>query len=87
MSMDTVHCFPNDDPSFRASAEALLTSSGTDDPRDLQEQLRRSYPNAVVRRQHRLAALTESPRIWYVYRDGHYVTPLDDEMAVPVDAA
>ena len=87
MSVEKLHCFPHDDRSFRASAEALLTGTATDDPRELQAGLRRSYPNAVVRRQHRLAALSEDARIWYVYRDGHYVTPSDEEMAAPVDAA
>lgn len=87
MSMETLHCFPHDDPSFRAYAEALLRSSASDDPRELQEELRRSYPKAVVRKQHRLASLSDSPQIWYVYRDGHYVTPSDEEIAAPFDAA
>jgi hypothetical protein len=86
MSVEKLHCFPHDDPSFRACAEALL-SSAPDDPGELQEQLRGSYPNAVVRRQHSLATLSDGPRIWYVYRDGHYVTPSDEEMVAPVDAA
>jgi hypothetical protein len=87
MSMEKLHCFPHDDPSFRACAEALLTTSPSDDPRELQQQLRRSYPKAVVRKQHRLATLMDGPAVWYVYRDGHYVTPADEEMAAPVDAA
>jgi hypothetical protein len=87
MSVDKLHCFPRDDPSFRAYAEALLTASASDDPRELQQHLRRSYPRAVVTMQHRLATLTDGPAIWYVYRDGHYVTPADEEMAAPVDAA
>jgi hypothetical protein len=87
MSVETLHCFPRADLSFRASAEALLTSSGSDDPRELQEQLRRTYPNAVVRKQHSLAMLADGPRIWYVYRDGHYVTPSDEALIAPVDAA
>ena len=86
MSVEKLHCFPHDDPSFRACAEALL-SSASDDPHELQEGLRGSYPNAVVRRQHPLATLSDGPRIWYVYRDGHYVTPSDEQMVAPVDAA
>jgi hypothetical protein len=87
MSIDMLHCFPGDDGSFRACAEALLKSSALDDPRELQKQLRWLYPSAVVRRQHSLAAMGDSERIWYVYRDGQYMTPSDEEMVVPVDAA
>ena len=86
MSIEMLHCFPHDDRAFRACAEALL-SGGLRDPRDLQEQLRRSYPKAVVRRQHPLGALGDSERLWYVYRDGHYVTPADERLIAPVDAA
>jgi hypothetical protein len=86
MSVEKLQCFPHDDRSFQACAEALL-STGSDDPRELEERLRGSYPNAVVRRQHSLATLSEGSRIWYVYRDGHYVTPADEAMAAPVDAA
>jgi hypothetical protein len=38
-------------------------------------------------KQHLLAVLSDAKPIWYVYRDGHYVTPSDEEMAAPVDAA
>jgi len=87
MTVDLLQCFPHDDPAFRASAETLLRSSVLDDPRELQQRLRRSYPNAVVRRQHPLAVLSDGPRVWYVYRDGHYVTPSDEEMLASTDAA
>jgi hypothetical protein len=87
MSIETLRCFPHDDLSFRACAEALLTSSGSADPRELQQELRRSYPKAVVRMQHPLAVLSAGARVWYVYRDGHYVTPREEPLAAPVDAA
>jgi hypothetical protein len=87
MSIDMLHCFPGDDASFRACAEALLKSSALDEPRELQKQLRRVYPRAVVRKQHSLAAMSDRERVWYVYRDGQYMTPKDEDMAVPVDAA
>jgi hypothetical protein len=88
MSTEMLHCFPQDDPSFRAAAEALVTSSASDDPRELERELRRTYPKAVVRRQHPLGSLSDAARIWYVYRDGHYMTPSDaEEIAAPVDAA
>jgi hypothetical protein len=87
MSVELLHCLPRDDRAFRACAEALLTSSGSDDPRELQEGLRRSYPKSVVKKQHPLAVLSDAQPIWYVYRDGHYVTPSDEEMVAPVDAA
>jgi hypothetical protein len=86
MSVEKLHCFPHDDRSFRACAEELL-GSASDDPGELQEQLRGSYPKAVVRRQHPLAVLSDAQAVWYVYRDGHYVTPSDEEMVAPVDAA
>jgi hypothetical protein len=87
MSIDMLHCFPGDDGSFRACAEALLKSSRLDDPAELQAQLRRVYPRAVVRKQDSLAALGDRDRIWYVYRDGQYMTPADEDARVPVDAA
>jgi hypothetical protein len=87
MSIDMLHCFPGDDGSFRARAEALLKSSALDDPGELQKQLRRVYPRAVVRKQHSLAAMGDGRRIWYVYRDGQYMTPTDEDATVPVDAA
>jgi hypothetical protein len=87
MSVHMLHCFPQDDSAFRACAEALLTSSGSDDPAELQEGLRRSYPKSVVRQQHPLAVLSDAQAVWYVYRDGRYVTPSDEEMVAPVDAA
>jgi hypothetical protein len=87
MSVEMLQCFPRDDPAFRACAEALLTSSGSADPRELQEGLRRSYPKSVVRKQHPLAVLSDAQPVWYVYRDGHYVTPSDEELVAPVDAA
>ncbi len=86
MSVEKLQCFPYDDPSFRVCAEGLL-SSASDDPRELHERVRGSYPNAVVRRQHSPPTLSDGPRTWYVYRDGHYVTPSDEEMVAPFDAA
>jgi hypothetical protein len=87
MRIEMLHCFPGDDSSFRACAEALLMNSASEDPRELQQQLRRLYPRAVVRKQHTLAVVADSERIWYVYRDGHYLTPSDEQLVVPVDAA
>jgi hypothetical protein len=75
MGTPRLHCFPNDDAAFRGLAEALFKRAGRDDPAWLQRALRVSYPNAVVRRQQPLATLNSGDRVWYVYRDGHYIAP------------
>jgi hypothetical protein len=63
---------PRDDAAFVALAEALA-SDGVDSPLELQERLRREYPEAVVRARELTG---ESFTIWYVYRDGHWVPGL-----------
>ena len=60
---------PADDDEFRASAERMI-EDGIGAPADLQEQLRRRWPAALVRPRE-LAG--EHGEIWYVYRDGHWV--------------
>ncbi len=63
---------PRDDGRFVALAEALA-SDGADTPLELQERLRRDYPEAVVRARELTG---EAFTIWYVYRDGHWVPGL-----------
>jgi len=60
---------PPDDDDFRSYAEALI-EGGLSEPLMLQECLRRRYPLAIVRPR---ALAGERARIWYVYRDGHWV--------------
>ncbi|HEY8635845.1 MAG TPA: hypothetical protein VIL81_01160 [Candidatus Limnocylindrales bacterium] len=63
---------PRDDVGFVALAEALA-SDGIDSPLELQERLRRDYPDAVVRARELTG---EAFTIWYVYRDGHWIPGL-----------
>ena len=60
---------PAADEDFRTVAESLLADGATE-PEALQADLRRRYPAAVVRPRE-LAG--ERGRIWYVYRDGHWI--------------
>lgn len=61
---------PRDDTPFVALAESLV-ADGVHSPDELQERLRREYPEAVVRARELDG---EAFTIWYVYRDGHWVT-------------
>lgn len=60
---------PRLDTGFVAIAKALV-SDGVASPGELQERLRKHYPNAVVRARE---LDSEAFTIWYVYRDGHWV--------------
>jgi hypothetical protein len=60
---------PAHDIAFRDHAEAALHEGQS--VAELQQILRREYPRAVVRARD-LAG--ERPVVWYVYRDGHWVT-------------
>ena len=62
---------PTDDLAFAAAAEAALDNAQT--PEDLQTALRHDYPRAVARARD----LAGDPLVWYVYREGHWVRPLD----------
>ena len=44
---------------------------GVKTPSELEEQLRRHYPRVVVRPRELTG---ESFTIWYVYRDGHWIS-------------
>jgi hypothetical protein len=61
---------PRDDTPFVTLAERLV-ADGVRSPDELQQQLRREYPEAVVRARDLDG---EAFTIWYVYRDGHWVT-------------
>jgi hypothetical protein len=60
---------PRNDTPFVALAERLV-ADGVRSPDDLQQRLRREYPEAVVRARELDG---EAFTIWYVYRDGHWV--------------
>ena len=61
---------PRDDTPFVTMAERLV-ADGVRSPGELQERLRREYPEAVVRARELDG---EAFTIWYVYRDGHWVS-------------
>ena len=61
---------PRDDPAF-ASFVRAIEADGVDSRDDFELRLRQRYPEAVVR----LRDLHgETFTIWYVYRDGHWVS-------------
>lgn len=62
---------PPDDEAFRQTALGLL-GAGVETPVTLESELRRSYPEAVVRPRELAGERTE---VWYVYRDGRWVRP------------
>jgi hypothetical protein len=64
---------PRQDPSFLKCAEQLLAAS--DGPEALQAALREHYPAAVVRER---VLASEPQTVWYVYRDGRWVSGRDD---------
>lgn len=66
---------PRDDVSFVALAERLV-ADGARSPDELQEQLRRKYPEVVVRARELDG---EAFTIWYVYRDGHWVSGFPEQ--------
>ena len=66
----TIVVNPRDDTPFVALAEKLV-ADGARSTGELQEQLRREYPEAVVRARELDG---EAITIWYVYRDGHWVS-------------
>jgi hypothetical protein len=66
----TIVVNPRDDTPFVAMAERLV-AGGARSPGELQQQLRREYPEAVVRARELDG---EAFTIWYVYRDGHWVS-------------
>jgi hypothetical protein len=60
---------PRSDEAFVAAVEAAV--DGADAPADLQARLRERYPQAVVRPRD---LSSEPVTVWYVYRDGHWVS-------------
>jgi hypothetical protein len=63
---------PRHDTDFMTLAEAIM-SGGIESPGQLQERLRQTYPNVIVRARDLNG---EAFTIWYVYRDGHWISGL-----------
>ena len=61
---------PRSDEEFVRLAERLV-AAGTKTPQALQDELRRTYPKALVRRR---ILDGERQETWYVYREGSWVT-------------
>ena len=65
---------PRHDHRFVTRAQYLI-AAGTGLPERLQELLRKEFPRAVVRPR----ALSGEPQpVWYVYREGHWVSGAED---------
>ena len=65
-----LHVNPGNDPVFRSFAERLVERGAGSVP-NFQAHLRVGYPSAVV---HVRLLDAERRRVWYVYRDGRWVT-------------
>ena len=65
---------PRHDERFVARVQYLM-ASGTDAPEKLQELLRAHFAEALVRPR---SLSGEPQRVWYVYRDGHWVNGAKD---------
>ncbi len=78
-----VLCFPRDDHSFVVQVERLVRES-PEEPIEaaVQAMLRGTYPLVVISRRQAMAAV-DGRRVWYVYRDGAYVT--HDDGGMPAD--
>jgi hypothetical protein len=63
---------PATDEAFRTMAEDALRHLHRRAPADLQRLLRVNYPNAVARARDLHG---EAVAVWYVYREGHWVSP------------
>jgi hypothetical protein len=66
---------PTHDEQFVALVDRFL-AEGPGTPEQLQAKLREEYPRTIVRERE----LTAEPvRVWYAYRDGHWVDSRDDQ--------
>jgi len=72
-SSPALHLNPSDDQEFVADVARLL-ATGVCDAAEFQVHLRARYPDALVRPRD----LAHEPFVlWYVYRDGRWVSPAD----------
>ena len=70
-SRPTLVLNPSDDEQFRIDVEASV-EGGFGTPAQLQGNLRKRYPHAVVRPRELSG---ERSAVWYVYLHGHWVRP------------
>jgi hypothetical protein len=59
---------PSHDVEFANHVDRLM-ATGISEPVELEQQLQRDYPGAVVRPRD---LANERIAVWYVYRDGHW---------------
>jgi hypothetical protein len=80
MEMRLAVCFPRDDEAFAARVQACLDGSSGNGPfpAAIQALLRETYPLAVVAPRHDLAAI-DGAQMWYAFRDGSMVPPVDGD--------
>jgi hypothetical protein len=73
-------CFPRDDETFASRVQTCLDGSIGNEPFQaaIQALLRETYPLAVVAPRHDLAAL-DGAQVWYAFRDGSMVAPVDPD--------
>jgi len=72
-SSPALHLNPSDDQEFVADVARML-ATGVCDAAEFQVHLRARYPDALVRPRD----LAHEPFVlWYVYRDGRWVSPAD----------
>ena len=66
----TLFLNPADDANFVRRVNDLV-AAGADEPSQLEDRLRAWYPDAVVRARD---LANEQSVVWYVYRDGHWIS-------------
>jgi hypothetical protein len=73
-------CFPSDDDIFATYVQTCLDGSNGEGPfpAAIQALLRETYPLAVIAPRHDLAAL-DGAQVWYAFRDGSMVAPVDTD--------
>lgn len=74
----TFQLLPRDDDRFTALVESLTDGDGATADQ-LEQEVRRSYPHAVVRPRDPLAEIDPFCVTWYVYRDGSLSPRLREE--------
>ncbi len=68
--MVRVYVVPQSDGRFERTAQAHA-SNGSDTPEKLQERLREEWPHSRV-----IRGITDAQQErWYVYREGHWISP------------
>jgi hypothetical protein len=74
---------PSNDEIF-AEYAALAVERGVSSTDDLERRLRAAYPRAAV---HARELSGENTVVWYVYRDGHWTSPMNGQERRNADVA